>query len=79
MACLGCCASISALSSPLCRGGMGEALWIRRGTLARMACGTLNCVYLQTARERLYRGSDLRMLGHSVFLVFYSYLCAKYA
>ena len=58
---------------------MGEALWIRRGTLARMACETPYCVYLQTARERLYRGSDRRMLGHSVFLVFYSYLCAKYA
>ena len=25
---------------PLCRGGMGEALWIRRGTLARTAWET---------------------------------------
>ena len=25
---------------------MGEALWIRRGTLARMACETINCVIL---------------------------------
>ena len=79
MACLGCCASISALSSPLCRGGMGEALWIRRGTLARIGVLDPQLRNLQTARERLYRGSDLRMLGHSGFLMFYSYLCAKYA
>ena len=47
--------------------------------VARMACETLICVILQTAHERLYRGSDLRILRHSVFLVFSSYLCAKYA
>ena len=58
---------------------MGEALWIRRGTLARNGVRNKKLRYLQTARERLYRGSDLRKLGHSVFLVFYSYLCAKYA
>ena len=63
---------------PLCRGGMGEALWIRRGTLARMACGT-QMRYLNSARERLYRGSDLRTLRHFVFLVFYNYLCAECA
>ena len=58
---------------------MGEALWIRRGTLARYGVLDNQLRNLQTARERLYRGSDLRRLGHSVFLVFYSYLCAKYA
>ena len=32
---------------------------------------------LQSARDRLYRGSGLRTLRHYVFLLFYNYLCAK--
>ena len=39
-----CLLRISFCAHPIGRGGMGEALWIRRGTLARMACETLNCV-----------------------------------
>ena len=64
---------------PLCRGGMGEALWIRRGIFsARMACEITSItviVYLRSAHERLYRGSDIRILKHCVFLTFYSYFC----
>ena len=43
------------------------------------ACEIMFCVILQTAHERPYRGSDIRILRHSVFLVFSSYLCAKCA
>ena len=48
--------------------------------LPASACVTMYCVILQTAHERLYRGSDIRILRHSVFLVFSSYLyttCAQ--
>ena len=46
---------------------------------ARMACETTFCVILQTAHERLYRGSDIRILRHTVFLMFSNDLCAKCA
>ena len=44
---------------------------------ARIACETMFCVILQTAHEPLYRGSDIRLLRHYVFLLFSNHLCAK--
>ena len=70
-------------SFSLCRGGMGEALWIRRGTMhARMACRIMlmrHRILRSTARERPHRALDLRTLQHSVFIVLSIYLCAKRA
>ena len=55
---------------------MGEALWIRRGTLARMACETiLNRRCIAPPYPPLARHLDLRILKHSLFLRFYSYFC----
>ena len=54
---------------------MGEALWIRRGTLARMACETTNCVIL-TPRASVPIGA--RICGCSNTL-FFSCFIAAYA
>ena len=51
---------------PLCRGGMGEALWIRRGTLARMACATQNCVIL-TPRASVSTGGRICGVSDTMF------------
>ena len=45
---------------------MGEALWIRRGTLARMACGIINCVIL-TPRASVPTGARICGLSNPVF------------
>ena len=58
-----------------CRGGIGEAFWIRRGN-RRAPAWRVRFYFtyiLNSARERLYRGSDLLSLKHSVFIVFSNY------
>ena len=46
---------------------MGEALWIRRGTLARMACETKNCVIF---KPRASFSTGGRICGFSETLFF---------
>ena len=45
---------------------MGEALWIRRGTLARMACETINCVIL-TPRASVPAGALICGCSNTLF------------
>ena len=53
---------------PVCRGGMGEALWIRRGTLARMACEIKNCVIL-TPRASVPTGGRICGCSNTLFFL----------
>ena len=54
-----CLLRISFCAHPISRGGMGEALWIRRGTLARMACGTPYCVNIFKPRASVSTGARI--------------------
>ena len=77
--CLACALPVLCYSLLPRRNGRSPLDPPRQPQGARMACETTLCVILQTAHERLYRGSDIRLLRHSIFLMFSNNLCAKYA
>ena len=56
---------------------MGEALWIRRGTLARMACEIILNRGADSPPLPIARHLDLRVLEHCNFHLFYKYFCMR--